>query len=351
MQRKGIVWTPEQEPEYDNKGKFGTYNPTDAVFVDEIRMLYRFAINTLTEKGQPLDFSEIGLAVSTDGLIGMEFQREGIALAKGGSPKEALGVEDPRAQWMCEEGLYLLTYTAVEKKEGTQWFTHVGLATTPDFRTFERKGYLPNEINGRNVISDKDVVAFDRRINNRYWLIRRPDFGDRKPGVIYSENLDMFLVSSTDLFSGYSTGKRIPICNQISWCEWRVGAGTQPFPLEMKIDGKQAWLELFHGVEKTSQIHEDGMPFGLYRMGGMIFIEGSDGPEAKFISKRPLLEPEEDYETGEDGNGLVPNVVFPTGLVVVDGIAKIYYGAGDGVIALAEEKLEDLVSEIIRNSL
>jgi predicted GH43/DUF377 family glycosyl hydrolase len=54
-----------------------------------------------------------------------------------------------------------------------------------------------------------------------------------------------------------------------------------------------------------------------------------------------LFGPEEHYERVGD----VPNVVFPCGLIVEDdGRVKMYYGAADTCIGVAEAKLEDIVS-------
>ena len=53
-----------------------------------------------------------------------------------------------------------------------------------------------------------------------------------------------------------------------------------------------------------------------------------------------IFGPEFPYERSGD----VPNVVFPCGAVVEDdGTLKMYYGAADTCIALAEAKIEDLI--------
>jgi len=56
------------------------------------------------------------------------------------------------------------------------------------------------------------------------------------------------------------------------------------------------------------------------------------------------MEPEAYYERF----GLfIPNVIFPTGNVVKDGLLWIYYGVCDTAIALATVPLDDLVNHIL----
>ncbi len=56
------------------------------------------------------------------------------------------------------------------------------------------------------------------------------------------------------------------------------------------------------------------------------------------------MEPETYYEKF----GLyIPNVVFPTGNVVVNGRLHIYYGVCDTAIALATVNLEELVDHVL----
>ena len=61
----------------------------------------------------------------------------------------------------------------------------------------------------------------------------------------------------------------------------------------------------------------------------------------KVLARAPkfVMEPEYDYEK----RGLMPDVVFPTGNVVIDGTLFVYYGAADKRIAVATVKLKDLL--------
>jgi predicted GH43/DUF377 family glycosyl hydrolase len=61
----------------------------------------------------------------------------------------------------------------------------------------------------------------------------------------------------------------------------------------------------------------------------------------KLIARAPsfLLQPVQDYER----EGLVPQVTFPSGAVVVGNQLYVYYGAADTVIGLAICNLQELL--------
>ena len=58
-----------------------------------------------------------------------------------------------------------------------------------------------------------------------------------------------------------------------------------------------------------------------------------------YRSKTPILEPNEDYERV----GLVPNVVFSCGVILLDGKVMIYYGGADTVIGVATFDLDEII--------
>lgn len=67
-----------------------------------------------------------------------------------------------------------------------------------------------------------------------------------------------------------------------------------------------------------------------------------DDPALIGMAKEPLIAPEAPYEVA---GGFRDHVVFPCGLVAEpDGEAKIWYGAGDAVIALATCHVDELLA-------
>jgi len=91
---------------------------------------------------------------------------------------------------------------------------------------------------------------------------------------------------------------------------------------------KNGWLMLYHGVSWSS----------TYRVGAVL-LDLKDPTTIHARTAIPLFEPEEEYER----KGLMPNVVFPCGLVVRGNTAYIYYGASDSVIGVATVKLTTLL--------
>ena len=77
-------------------------------------------------------------------------------------PEEIWGIEDPRVSWLEELGLWTVAYTAFSKGGPL-----VSLATTRDFRTFNRLGsVMPPE--------DKDAALFPVRFNGNWAMLHRP---------------------------------------------------------------------------------------------------------------------------------------------------------------------------------
>ena len=66
---------------------------------------------------------------------------------------------------------------------------------------------------------------------------------------------------------------------------------------------------------------------------------------SKIVSRLhyPILEPTETFER----EGLVKNVVFPCGMVVVNDILYVYYGGADSVICVASGHINDLIQNLL----
>jgi len=97
---------------------------------------------------------------------------------------------------------------------------------------------------------------------------------------------------------------------------------------------------LYHGV----QMLQPAIKRVVYRIGAMML--DLDDP-THVIARTPnfIIEPEMYYEKF----GLyIPNVIFPTGNVVKDGLLYLYYGCCDTSIGLATIELEELINYLMR---
>ena len=200
---------------------------------------------------------------------------------------------------------YYITYTVFGP-----YGPRAAIGKTTDFEQFERIALVTE-------VDNKNVVLFPEKINNKYILIDRPGGFSGKRG-------DIWIKESPDLI--HWGRARVLLAAEPGWGNFKLGISTPPVKTE------PGWLVFYHGVRST--------PAGnLYRIGAMLL--DLQNPK-KLIANTPhfIFGPEEIYERTGD----VPNVVFPCGLIVEkDNTIKLYYGAADTHIALAEVRLEDII--------
>jgi predicted GH43/DUF377 family glycosyl hydrolase len=218
-------------------------------------------------------------------------------------PYERYGIEDPRITQI--EEYYYITYTAFGP-----FGPRVGIGRTKDFVKFERISFATE-------VDNKDAVLFPEKIDGLYVMIDRPLGWGAQRG-------DIWIQFSPDLvFWGKA---RVLLSPEPGWSSAKLGISTPPIKTE------KGWLAFYHGVRETGGGR-------LYRVGAILM--DLKHPE-KIIGYTPhfIFGPEEDYERTGD----VPNVVFPCGVILEDDrTLKLYYGAADTCIALAEAHLDDII--------
>jgi predicted GH43/DUF377 family glycosyl hydrolase len=218
-------------------------------------------------------------------------------------PYEAYGIEDPRVSQMGDT--YLVNYVGVSALGIVTC-----LASTRDFKTFERKGVIFPPDN-------KDVAIFPEQIGGRYYALHRPStsaFG--RP--------EIWLAESPDLLC-WGSHRRLIGLRENGWEDGRIGASAVPF----RVDG--GWLEIYHGASRHNRYHL-----------GALLLDAQQPWKVLARSARPILEPQADYEV----NGFFGNVVFSCGALCENGLVRIYYGAADTCMALVEIPLEEILSSL-----
>lgn len=218
---------------------------------------------------------------------------------------EEYGVEDPRATFI--DGRWHITYVSVSR-----WGITTSLATTTDFRTFERQGiiFLPDH---------KDVVIFPERVGGRYVAMTRP------MPQSFSRIFGIWVASSDDLmkWGGHQT---LALPRWGYWDELRTGASAVPFKTE------HGWLELYHGVDRNT----------TYAMGALL-LDPDDPTRVIARSPAPILEPTEPYER----MGLFNDTVFSCGHVDLGGgRIRMYYGAADSIVGAADFDVNEIVESL-----
>ncbi|HUK50009.1 MAG TPA: hypothetical protein VLV18_03145 [Terriglobales bacterium] len=227
---------------------------------------------------------------------------------------EEFGCEDPRITPI--DGYFLVTYTAFSRRG-----TRLALASTKDFMSFEKHGVVGPDRD------DKDFVLFPEKVNGKVAMLHRLD---SKIQIAYFDNLDA-LNNSQEFWTKYVTHVNAfeVISPKYHWEEWKVGIGPPP----IKTD--RGWLVFYHGVNVQR----------IYRVGAALL--DLDNP-ANILARtsEPILEPEMDFER----RGIVPNVVFPTGVVILDGDLLVYYGGADRITCVTKTPIDDFLDELEKAS-
>jgi beta-1,2-mannobiose phosphorylase / 1,2-beta-oligomannan phosphorylase len=244
--------------------------------------------------------SHLRLARSKDGV---HFEVSKQAWLSPSSVYESFGIEDARITKIGER--YYVNYTAVSPLG-----IATGLVTTENFQTFERHGIIFPP-------SNRDVAIFPEKIGNLYHCYHRP-----MPGGFGTYNI--WAASSPDLI--HWGNHRLVLSSQPNdWTAGRVGGGAPPVKTEA------GWLSIYHAADRQDR----------YCLGA--FLSALDDP-TRIIAKseKPIFEPEAPYET----SGFYGNVVFSCGALVLGDMLRIYYGAADEVIALAEIPVQEVLNQL-----
>ena len=201
----------------------------------------------------------------------------------------------------------------------------LGLIKTKDFETFHFMGIISREDN-------RNGVLFPEKIEGKYIRFDRPnELGDRRKlasgsAMIISESVDIL---NWNPITTVIRGRRR------YWDEF-IGAGPPP------VKTREGWLQIYHGIAThfaSVNICQTGA--ALLNLDNPVIL--------KARTQCNILEPRKLYEMV----GQVPNVVFPTGIIVKDydeeGFARmdsevlLYYGAADSSICLAVSTIESLI--------
>ena len=179
-------------------------------------------------------------------------------------------------------------------------------------------------------VDDRDVILFPEKIGGRFALLRRPlqwvgpEYGTEHPGI--------WLCFSEDLQDW--TAAQLLIRPEAAWEGSRIGGASPP------VRTPQGWLTFYHGVETLDAATKRV----CYRVGALL-LDLDDPTRVLARTRQPIMEPETYYERF----GLyIPNVIFPTGNVVKDGLLYLYYGVCDTAIALATAPLDEIVARIMQ---
>ena len=201
----------------------------------------------------------------------------------------------------------------------------LGVAKSKDLNSFEFIGIASDHENRNGVI-------FPEKFNGRYFRLDRPNQALNN-GI--GSGSQICLSSSEDLLN-WDRISPVMSGRHHYWDEL-IGAGPPP------VKTRQGWILVYHGIAlhfQSSNIYQ----------AGVALLDLADPSKVLARSKYNILEPRKPYEL----TGQVPNVVFPSGMIVenydesgfadLDSEVKVYYGAADTSIGLAETTISELIA-------
>jgi beta-1,4-mannooligosaccharide/beta-1,4-mannosyl-N-acetylglucosamine phosphorylase len=182
-------------------------------------------------------------------------------------------------------------------------------------------------------------VLFPEKLGGSYVRLERPM-------PVYSrgrDRFDMWISRSPDL-RFWGDNRFVLGVEDLPYANDKIGPGAPP------VRTKHGWLTTLHGVDRDDARGKNGWePRWTKRyVMGLALLDLEDPSRVVAVARRPLLEPEAPYETGEgatpETDGFRNNVIFPGGMILEDsGEVKIYYGAADTTECLATAHVDDLL--------
>ncbi len=220
------------------------------------------------------------------------------------------------------EGTYYIMF-AMDMDAGCQ----LGLGKTDDFKNFEFLGITSNE-------DIRNGVLFPEKVNGNYLRMDRPNRSRHDNGTTSGSTI--WLSKSTDLLNWEPLAPLID--GRFHYWDEFIGSGPPP------VKTRKGWLHIYHGVAGhfgSSNIYQ----------GGVMLLDLNDPTKVISRSWCNILEPREIYELA----GQVPNVVFPSGMIVMeydnegfalpDSEVYVYYGAADTCVGLAVTTIHELLEQ------
>ena len=347
LRRLGVIMEPNPT---DPREVEGVLNPAVTRGPDgELYLLPRLV--------GPGNYSRIGLARVRFTQAGdpARVERLGVVL-KPQAPYELNaqtggGVEDPRVTYLAARRLYVMTYTALGPAG-----PRAAAAVSRDLVHWRRMGLLRfAREHGLDLArcDNKDALLFPEPVaapdgRPALALLHRPTFPaplpagapavrsalspppELRPSIWISyAPLDAIRAGRHAVFGQH----HLLAGPEQRWEHLKIGGGTPP------VRTRAGWLVLYHGVAARSA-DGAGPPHGITYRAGAMLLDARDPRRVLYRSADPILEP----RVAAERTGVVPHVVFPTGVDVRgDDTLDVYYGMADSRIGVARAAIADLL--------
>jgi beta-1,2-mannobiose phosphorylase / 1,2-beta-oligomannan phosphorylase len=312
------VLIPMSENTWEADGAFNGCPVHDG---SKIHFVYRAVSAPQKISGFELPLSTIGYALSNDGI---HFKNRH-QFIKPEHDWEQFGCEDPRVTKM--NGKFYIFYTALSTFPFCATCIKVGVAITHDFKKIKEKHLV-------TPFNSKAMSLFPEKVAGRYAVVLsvNTDLPPTRIAVAYFDREEQMW--SPTYWEGWYTLLNDNIIPLERSPKDHIEAGAPP------IKTKYGWLLIYSYIQNY---FSPPAVFGIEA--ALLDINNPQRIIAR--TDKPLLVPQEEYEK----YGKVPNIVFPTGALVKDGILHIYYGAADTTCAVATCKLETLLEDMLETKI
>ena len=259
------------------------------------------------------------MLVKAESNDGTKFVIENVPLEISGldrTNETIFHIYDPRVTFL-DERFYIMVAVDVVGK------CLLGIIQTQDFNSFEFLGFTGKKDN-------RNGVLFPEKINGKYARLDRPNLKELESGTTTGNAI---WYSESDNLFHWPTTRQVMEGRFHYWDE-NIGAGPPPIKTE------KGWLLIYHGITMHYQ--------PIYQA-GVVLLDLNEPWRVISRGRYNVLEPREIWELV----GQVPNVVFPSGIIVEsydeNGFAKsssdvkLYYGAADTHIGLATSTIQELI--------
>ncbi len=263
-----------------------------------------------------LRVSDVGIAESLNGIDFYNRRRFIVSEEEW----ERFGCEDPRITKLGKN--YYIFYTALGSWPPQASSIRVGVAISENLRSVKEK-HLVTPFNA------KAMALFPEKIKGKVWAILTVNT-DLPPAEICIRVLD----------------KEEDLWNLELWENWYQRFQDFALPLRRNpqdhievgsppLKTPEGWL-LFY-----SYIKDYFSPQRLFTVEAVLL--DLENP-FKIVGRTefPLMYPQEYYER----HGMVPNVIFPSGALIKEGVVYLYYGAADTTCCLAKIDLNELLQKL-----
>jgi predicted GH43/DUF377 family glycosyl hydrolase len=296
---------------------YAAYNGNPIKIGSSICMLYR--AQSLPERFENNQFS-LSVIAKAESKDGIHFKNREVFI----SPEESwekYGCEDPRVTKI--DGKYFIFYTALSiypfRAEGIK----VGVALSSDMKTISER-HLVTPFNA------KAMVLFPEKVNGKYMALLAVNT-DLPPSHIALAEFDKL----EDMWS------------ESYWKKWyaeldKHALDIPKFPGEhleigaCPVKTENGWLVVYSNVQKYQT---ENKIFGVEA----VLLDYVNPKKVIGKTRGALLTPQEQYEQF----GTVPHTIFPSGSMIVNNKLRIYYGATDTTVAVAEVDLDYLLDSMI----